>query len=60
MASEYPRIGPFCAKWFTDDPPLCVLMKSNMTKYCPGARKSKRGPIYITNDQSICDRSKSK
>ena len=60
LAVEYEEyhIGPFCAKWFTNLPPACVLMKSKVAQYCPGALKSSYGSVYLTYNDSVCNRSR--
>ena len=53
----YPSVEPFCAKWFSNLPAICLLKGRTSSRYCPGARKLRGRDIYLSSDYSICNAS---
>ena len=51
------NVGPFCYKWSPPDPEYCLLSEGNNTRHCPGAMKFKNSSLYLTGDESICNKS---
>ena len=49
------RVGAYCADWIRDGGKYCYLAGGMLAHSCPGARRSRRGRFFHTEDDSVCN-----